>query len=66
MSLQVCEHVVGATSSGEPLPPSLTARMIKYMVLKKRCKEVAEKKALTEVSIAKAVFVLKTVISFLW
>ena len=37
------------TSSGEPLSPAMAARMIKYMVLKRRCKEVAEKKALTEV-----------------
>ena len=45
----MCEHVVSMTSSGEPLSPAMAARMIKYMVLKRRCKEVAEKKALTEV-----------------
>ena len=47
--IQVCEHVVNATSSGEPLSPSLTARMIKYMILKRRTKEIAEKRALAEV-----------------
>lgn len=49
ISSQVCDRVVSAISSGEPLSPYLTARMIKYMVLKRRSKEVAEKKAVTEV-----------------
>lgn len=40
---------MNTTNSGEPLSPSLTARMIKYMVLKRRMKEIAEKRALTEV-----------------
>lgn len=40
---------MSAASSGEELSPYLAARMIKYMILKKRTKEVAEKRLLAEV-----------------
>ena len=34
--IQVCEQVVDAMKSGDPLPPSLLAKMIKYKVLKEK------------------------------
>ena len=41
---------MNTVSAGEPLSPALTAKMIKYMILKRKAKDIAEKKAIFEVS----------------
>ena len=40
--LQVCEHVVDVLNSGNPVPPPLLARMLKYKVLKQKMFDKAE------------------------
>ena len=48
--MQVCEQVVDAMKSSEPLPPLLLAKMIKYKVLKEKAAHraaIAQKVPLT-------------------
>jgi hypothetical protein len=42
---------MNAINSGEPLPPSLAARMIKYVIVKRKMKEASEKRAFAEVEL---------------
>ena len=48
-NLQVCEHIVNALSTGEPVPAPLTARMLKYKILRRRTADIAAKEALLKV-----------------
>ena len=45
----MCEHVVNAMSTGGEVPAQLTARMLKYTILRKRMVDIAKREALRKV-----------------